>query len=300
MNIHQTEAHAMFLRLIGWRVVKHRYKNQMTYYYLRKFPILPIYFLKIQRLPLELIDWKLVETIQRRYRVWETVVEVDQWAATPMIIDQLEKQGYSKANDFMLTTKTRIIDLKFNELQLIKAMKPKTRYNLGKSRKNNLTVKVIDLEEVVNSERKLEKYFKLLKQNANRIKMLLIPKNWVTKQWQAFQMSGFVVEIGRNNELVAIATFYLSDTTCSYNLNGSTKLGRKLFAPTLAVWEGMKEGKRRGKTIFDFDGVCDERYGKSQKRFAGFGRFKAGFGGEEVYFPPMYRKIGWNQLFDFS
>lgn len=298
MNIHQTEAHGRFLELIGWQVLRHRYKETTTYYFLRKILFLPIYFLKIQRLPLELIDWKFVEKIKAKNRVVETVIEIDQMDPSPVEMPELVEKNYVPARDFMLTTKTRMIDLEKSELQLIKAMKPKTRYNIKKSEDNNLIPRIVGLEEVVKNYNLFEQYYELLKQNARRIGMLLIPKSWILKQWQAFGKNGFVIEIRKKEELLAIATFYVSDNTCSYNLNGSTERGRKFFAPSMAVWEGMREGKRRGLKLFDFDGVCDERYPKTQKRFAGFGRFKAGFGGEEVYFPPMYRKNELKKLFD--
>jgi hypothetical protein len=298
MNIHQTQAHGDFLTSIGWKILNRRYKKTDTYYFLRKIPLLPFHLLKIQRMPIELIDWKFVDSISKEYRVIEALVEVDVFGQKDQEIRDLAERGFRRANDFMLTTKTRIIDLSQSELQLIKAMKPKTRYNLNKSGKNLLDYRVMDLKEVVKRPDIFERHYELLKINAKRIKMLLLPKSWILKQWKAFENNGFVVEVTKNGEMAALATFYVSDTTCSYNLNGSTELGRKLFAPTLAAWTGLIEGKRRGLQLFDFDGVCDERYAKKQQKFAGFGRFKSGFGGEEVYFPPMYRKKDYKRLFD--
>lgn len=288
------------MEAIDWKVLHHKYHHNLTYYFLRKIPCLPIHFLKIQRLPLELIDWDFAAEVEANYRVIETVVEIDHSDVGPVEIPELTQRGYVRAKDFMLTTKTRMIDLTKSELQLIKAMKPKTRYNLKQAQKHDLVTRVLPLKKVINNQELVDQYYDLLDTNARRIKMLLLPKNWIWRQWQAFQNQGFIVEISKDSELVAMATFYCSDNVCSYNLNASTELGRKFFAPTLAVWEGIKKGKEMGKSVFDFDGIYDERYPKSQKRFAGFGRFKAGFGGEEVYFPPMYRKRTLNRLFDLG
>lgn len=288
MNIHQTEAHARFLESIGWKVVKHRFNGQDTYYYLIKIPFLPIYFLKIQRLPEELIDWKFVEKLKQEYRIYEMVVEVDKTGERPPEISKfIERYGFRPETDFMLTTKTRLIDLTKPSATLIKEMKPKTRYNLHKAKQNNLATKTVGLEVAARHE----EYFKLLQSNAKRIGMLMLPKEWLRQQWLAFKKNGFLIEVrSKEGELVAVSTFYTSQTDCSYNMNGSTEMGRHLFGPTLAIWQGILEAKRRRLATFDFDGVFDERYPKRQKRFEGFGRFKAGFGGKEVYYPPMYRK----------
>lgn len=298
MNIHQTEAYAQFLSAIGWDVITHMYQGAHTYYFLRKLPLLPVYYLKIQRLPLHLIDWQFVARLEREKTIVETTVEIDSWNSMAMSADELLQKGFSPAADFMLITKTRVVDLSKTSLQLIKEMKPKTRYNLKKCQKSGLFSRVLPLDEVVKNTTLFDEYFALLWQNAQRIHMLLLPKTWIRKQWQAFAHTGFVVEIREKNVLVALASFYMSNDTCSYNLNGSTRQGRKLFAPTLAAWLGMMEAKRLGKQWFDFDGIADERYAKRQRRFWGFSQFKAGFGGQEKYFPPMYRKSTWKRLFD--
>ena len=59
--------------------------------------------------------------------------------------------------------------------------------------------------------------------------------------------------------------------------NCSTETGKKLFAPTLCVWEVIKESKRRNLQIFDFEGLWDERFPKLNKNWQGFSQFKKGF-----------------------
>jgi lipid II:glycine glycyltransferase (peptidoglycan interpeptide bridge formation enzyme) len=93
-----------------------------------------------------------------------------------------------------------------------------------------------------------------------------------------------------SGELGAVASFVVNGDTISYQMNGSTAKGRHDFATNLVVWEGMVEGKRRGCRWFDFDGVSDERYPKLVEDWKGFGRFKAGFGGEEITYLGTYVK----------
>lgn len=291
MNFHQTEAYARFLRLIGWRVEI----CGAVRAFVRPLPFLPISFMKLQRVSVNRINWDWVKRLERKYHVYETVIEPDELSPTPPQIDaRLLSRGFKPATDFMLTTKTRIIDLTAAEATMLAAMKPKTRYNIHVAEKHHLKTKVWTMDTVVGDEFLFQNYYELLVRNAKRIKMLLLPKAWIRKQFVAFGNRGFVVGAISvdSTALLNAAAFFTSKDTCSYSHNGSTTLGRKQMAPTLTIWEGIREGKRRGLTRFDFDGVYDERF-PTQKRFQGFGRFKEGFGGEELYFPPMYRRFRW-------
>jgi len=70
-----------------------------------------------------------------------------------------------------------------------------------------------------------------------------------------------------------------------YWLVGATKQGKKLFAPTLLVWEALKLSKKRGMKEFDFLGVNDERLPKDNPSWRGFTKFKEEFGGKPLYYP---------------
>lgn len=70
-----------------------------------------------------------------------------------------------------------------------------------------------------------------------------------------------------------------------YWIAGTTREGKKLFAPTLLVWEALKCAKEKGCKEFDFVGVWDERLPKQNKEWLGFTKFKEGFGGIAQYYP---------------
>jgi hypothetical protein len=84
----------------------------------------------------------------------------------------------------------------------------------------------------------------------------------------------------RNDEkhnLLAACLILTSQNMAFYWHNCSTHDGKKLFAPTLCIWQALKESKKRGLKIFDFEGLWDERFPKLNKGWQGFGRFKEGF-----------------------
>lgn len=294
MNFHQTEAHAQFLQSIGWRIEScgKRFDAQA---FIRPLPILPLSLLKLQRVKPGQFDWDKVIQLEKNNHVYETVIELDTLSdQPPLLIQELLNHGFHPVDDYMLTTKTRIIDLNQSKEIILAAMKPKTRYNIHLAKKHHLCSIVWTMDEVANSTLLFQNYYDLLVQNAKRIKMLLLPKEWIYKQLIAFGKQGFVVGVTQKDSSVLLnaAAFFTSIDTCSYSHNGSTAAGRTLMAPTFTIWKGIGEAKRRRLAFFDFDGVYDERFPK-QQRFRGFGRFKAGFGGTELYFPPMYRKYRW-------
>ena len=75
------------------------------------------------------------------------------------------------------------------------------------------------------------------------------------------------------------------DRIAYYWIAGATKQGKKLFAPTLLVWEALQLAKKRGARSFDFVGVWDERIPKQNREWLGFTKFKEGFGGKTQYYP---------------
>jgi hypothetical protein len=80
--------------------------------------------------------------------------------------------------------------------------------------------------------------------------------------------------------LAAACLILTSPNMAFYWHNCSNKEGKKLFAPTLCLWTAIKESKKRGLKIFDFEGVWDERYPKLNRGWQGFTRFKLGFIGK--------------------
>lgn len=73
--------------------------------------------------------------------------------------------------------------------------------------------------------------------------------------------------------------------TAFYWIAGASREGKKLFAPTLLVWECLRTAKAHGCRDFDFVGVWDERKPTEHKDWIGFTKFKEGFGGTPLYYP---------------
>ncbi|MEK7119530.1 MAG: peptidoglycan bridge formation glycyltransferase FemA/FemB family protein, partial [Patescibacteria group bacterium] len=88
-----------------------------------------------------------------------------------------------------------------------------------------------------------------------------------------------------DNKIVGGILLLFYDSVAYYWIAGATREGKKLFAPTLLVWEAITLAKKRGSRLFDFVGVWDERLPNENNNWKGFTKFKEGFGGTELYYP---------------
>jgi lipid II:glycine glycyltransferase (peptidoglycan interpeptide bridge formation enzyme) len=78
--------------------------------------------------------------------------------------------------------------------------------------------------------------------------------------------------------------------TAYYWFASSLGIGKKLFAPTLLVWEALRLAQKKGCTHFDFEGIYDERFPKAAESWRGFTKFKEGFGGEKVIYLENFKQ----------
>lgn len=254
IDLRQTQEYASYMRRIGWEVAP-----VPDWLYIKKIPLLPWSFGKLQRA--KNVDWKLVEKARKKHRIIYLITE-----------DTIAK-------------KTLWIDLTKTEQQLLAEMKPKTRYNIGLAKRRGVKVKIVAGEKILKTG-----LFNLLKQNAGRLGIFGMPRKWFEAQVKAFKNKCFAVlalrlRSGQEAELLAANFFMTSKDGCFYAHNGSTELGRRLMAPSLCTWEGMREAKRRKLKVFDFEGIYDGS--RWLRRWQGFTRFKRGFGGEEIKFPRL-------------
>lgn len=250
-DLRQTKEYAKYLELIGWKVEK-----VPDWLYIKKIPLLPWSMAKLQRA--KNVDWKLVERVRKKYRIIKLITEE------------------------MVAKKTIWVDLRKSEKQLLAEMRSKTRYNIGLAKRRGVKIKILDGRSLMADENTKNNFFELLGENARRLKIFKMPQKWFEAQVKAFGDKCFGVLAYCNEELIAGNFFMTSRDGCFYAHNGSTELGRKLMAPTLSTWEGVREAKRRKLKTFDFEGIYD---GSSNlRRWQGFTRFKRGFGGKEVIF----------------
>ena len=97
-----------------------------------------------------------------------------------------------------------------------------------------------------------------------------------------------MVELKNKHNLLSGILMIQTKDIAYYMYAASSDKGKKLFAPTICVWESIKLAKKLGCKIYDFEGIYDERF--PLKSWKGFTRFKKSFGGKEISYPGAFVK----------
>jgi len=180
---------------------------------------------------------------------------------------------------------TLVTDLSQSEEQILKAMHPKTRYNIRVAQKHGVQV---DLQEV-----DFEKAWNVFEQTSARDQFRLHPKPYYMKMIE--ELSGhscraFLATATYNQSVLAANLMVDFGDTRTYLHGASSNEHRNLMAPYVLHWELMMDAKENGKSFYDWWGVAPKDAG-SDHPWAGISRFKRGFGGMELSSPGTYDMI---------
>lgn len=185
-----------------------------------------------------------------------------------------------------------LIDLTKSEDQLLAAMHPKTRYNIGIAQK-----KGVEVYESVKDE-DFEIYLKLYFETTRRQKYFGHTPAYHRLIWQTLKPAGMARLLiakyqppGTSNQipLVAWMLFNFGDTLY-YPYGGSSKEHKEVMASNLITWEAIKLGKKMGLKIFDMWGALGPKANEHNPWY-GFHRFKAGYGPMHVEYIGTYDLI---------
>lgn len=168
---------------------------------------------------------------------------------------------------------TFIIDLFQTEEELLKNMKPKTRYNIALARKRGVAVQ---WSKNIND---IDVFYDLLTETSRRQKIGIHSKKHYENIIKILgeHNAGAIIFAHHNNKPIAanLVTFY--GDVAAYLHGGTDSRYRAFMAPYLLQWETIQEAKRRGLIRYDLGG-CAVTKGKIEK-WAGITQFKEGFGG---------------------
>lgn len=181
---------------------------------------------------------------------------------------------------------TQMIDLTNSEEELLKSMKPKTRYNVRLAEKKGVTVREMTSIEGFEIFGKL--FFETTKRQKYHGHNLFYHKT--VFQILKDGIAHILVAFYKNKPLAVYEVFLFGDVLY-YPYGGSSLEYKEVMASNLLMWEAMKFGKRCGAKVFDMWGSLPPDYAStslSTSDWAGFTRFKEGYGGEFVEFVGSY------------
>ncbi|QQS43808.1 peptidoglycan bridge formation glycyltransferase FemA/FemB family protein [Candidatus Roizmanbacteria bacterium] len=177
---------------------------------------------------------------------------------------------------------TQKLDLTKSEDELMKQLKSKTRYNVRYAEKNGVTVREDSTDEG------FAKFSKLYFDTVERQTYYGHNRSYHQKVWQAMKngIAHILIAEYQGEPLAAYELFFF-DHKLYYPYGGSSDRHRNLMASNLLMWEAIRFGKRMGATEFDMWGSLAPDYDRS-KSWAGFTRFKEGYGTEFYQFQGSY------------
>lgn len=181
--------------------------------------------------------------------------------------------------------KTTVIDLRKSEEELLAGMHEKTRYNIRLAERKGVSIRMHIGRE---AKDEVPMFLELLKQTAGHQHFSLHEERYyaLLADMHANSISNelFFAETDSMRVAGAMINFLRTegDTKggcATYLHGGSAREHRELMAPHLMHWRIIQEAKQRGFYFYDFWGI-------DEVLWPGLTRFKLGFGGEVIEYPP--------------
>ena len=175
------------------------------------------------------------------------------------------------------------LDLTKSETELLTGMKQKTRYNTRLAEKKGVTI----LED--NSPEAFEEYWKLTEETTKRQGFYAHTKKYHQQMFSTLRPAGMAHLFMAKHEGKTLAAWivFILNGILYYPYGASTRDDRNVFGSNLLMWEVIKFGKRNGCKLFDMWGSPGPSP-KSSDPWAGFHRFKEGYGAKLVEFVGTY------------
>ena len=286
-DIRQSENYAKYLETQGWVVERIDNVN----YFIKKLPLLGC-VLKIQR-P-KTIDLEIIQKLERKYRVFETIIEPDLASVVNSfsdIHDSFLHGGYKMSKRPYLPSKTLHLDLT-KPLMFNKETRRSIRIGEEQKIENHSSPKQIEIfykawKESVNFNRYVPSLNSLLSLRAK------FPNNhsiFLTSHNKVGRIIGGAIFTTYSHGVSNYITYYWHGFT---NFEGRTSLSQYSL-----LYQGILWGKKLGCKVFDFEGIYDDRF--PNKSWLGFTHFKKSFGGIEILYPGCYTKFNLKMFFSIK
>ncbi len=269
-DVRQSPQFKEFMEDLGWKTIL----LNKTIIYLKKFPLMG-YFAKIPR-PDNLTFFSKLLNLRKKMKIFKINIAPNILFSDSDYDSQkqsLIRSGLS-VNLFPFNPTTTIrIDLDNSITNIFQSFDEAKRRAVRRALKNGVTVRESDDFDTFIRIRK-KQYFPFGLLLSKEMKML----------WKNFypENASLLLAYSQEHKPVAGILLLYYEKMAYYWFASSLKDGKRLFAPTLLVYEALKLAKKKNNRIFDFEGICDKRFPEASKSWKGFTKFKEGFGGQEI------------------
>lgn len=206
----------------------------------------------------------------------------DQLVASGVVLHQVKEEQPATS---------LLLDLTKTEDELRKAMKAKTRYNIGVAQKHGLETEVIEgvLPEAVFAD-----VWSLMDQTTSRHGI----RNYSREYYEGLNQAGFGIWVltAKDDQLLSAHYCVGQNGRLVYLYGASSTKSKQLMSAYLTQWTTIVWAKEHGFSEYDFWGIAPRNAdalaeSQSMKDFnashqlSGVTRFKIGFGGEVISYP---------------
>ncbi len=275
IDIRQSPKYARFMIDLGWEVEKVGKWRA----FVRKFPVIGS-FAKIQKIKPP-IPFDGFEKLERKYKVLKFQIAPDILAPNTKVVQHFTDHQFYTDHSPNIPTQTIQIDLSKSEKMLFNNLTSTKRRAVRRAIKNGVVVK---------ESSDMGSFINIRKKQNSPLGFLLVKE--MESLWRNFypENASLILAHSQQRPIAGILLLFY-ERVAYYWYASSLEIGKKLFAPSLIVWEALKVSKKRGAKIFDFEGIYDERFDKATESWQGFSKFKEGFGGQRITYIGSFKKI---------
>lgn len=187
-----------------------------------------------------------------------------------------------------------------NLTELLKSMKPKTRYNIRLAEKKRVCCRWVDLSQAGDRQKNLDIFWQIIQETAQRNQFGLHPKEHYRKILEILgpqNLAGLIIAEYNKEPIAANLITFFGDT--AYYLHGGSKYKyHQAMAPYLLHWQVILEACRRGLKYYNLSGVAVHL--DNVKTLGGITKFKSGFGGRLISYPGTFDvvlKPAWYKIY---
>jgi peptidoglycan pentaglycine glycine transferase (the first glycine) len=191
------------------------------------------------------------------------------------ITADLLRRGWRYSQDQIQFQNTVMLDLSASEDELLKRMKPKTRYNIRLAERKRVHIRTGNAEDY-------PLLYRMYAETSIRDGFAIREEGYYQAVWKTFSEQGMaealIAEVD-NQPVAALILFYFAGKAW-YLYGMSSTLHREKMPSYLLQWEAMHRAKEKGCRSYDLWGAPDV-FDETDPLW-GVYRFKAGLGGQVV------------------
>lgn len=282
-DVRQSPFFARFMEDIGWRV--EQIDNQSIY--MRKFPLIGFFAKMLRsRFPLDFHQVRLFLQKNKVYTMKLSPYVYQNHKQREKFFKEIKENKFKVDVSPFNPTTTIVIYLKPTEKILF------SRFSSAKRRAVRRSIKY---EVFVKESSHIDAFIEIRKHQYRPVGFLVTSE--MKALWKNFYPTGhstlllaYSPKYKQAVKPLAGILLLFYESIAYYWYASALPIGKKFFAPTLLVWEALKVAKRRKCSLFDFEGIYDERFPKASQSWRGFTKFKEGFGGKTVVLMENFTK----------